>query len=419
MAVIKNPITIVKSGGKVPALQLKEVYPLTVRQDVQADPQFDGLAKVTVYPVQTETKTVTPSIQSQRISNVGEKFYSPVIVDGITHQLLAELDEDFTPENIKKDVSLFGMVGTYDAGSVKLQSRTASPSTSIQYIRPSAGYDGLSYVMIKGVTSSIDKDIKAENIKSGVEILGVTGTYTGENISLQEKTVMPTEEEQAVTPDTDFNGLSKVTVEAIKIENRTINPSIEEQTVTPTSGKYIKQVTVNPVTASIDINITPENIRKDVTILGVTGTVSTTAPELQEKTVTENGEVTPDEGYDGLSKVTVNVGAQTPQEFTATLSETEDYVYEVPDNVRITKITIPKIKSSDISNLEAWNIRNNVRILDIVGSYTPPTEVAPLELRQSVIAALKNHKIYDATKDSRNLAGYNPVIIVVDGTSGQ
>ena len=125
MAVIKNPITIVKSGGKVPALQLKEVYPLTVRQDVQADPQFDGLAKVTVYPVQTETKTVTPSIQSQRISNVGEKFYSPVIVDGITHQLLAELDEDFTPENIKKDVSLFGMVGTYDAGSVKLQSRTA------------------------------------------------------------------------------------------------------------------------------------------------------------------------------------------------------------------------------------------------------------------------------------------------------
>ena len=111
----------------------------------------------------------------------------------------------------------------------------------------------------------------------------------------------------------------------------------------------------------------------------------------------------------------VEPAAQTPQEFTATLSETEDYVYEVPDNVRITKITIPRIKSSDITNLVASNIKNNVTILGVKGTYTcfSPTEVQPLALKKSEIIASSGNLIYDAT--GRGLAGYNPVVIRDDG----
>lgn len=57
-----------------------------------------------------------------------------------------------------------------------LQEVVVQPSINEQIITPSADYDGLSQVKIGAVTSSIDSDIKPENIKKGISILGVQGT---------------------------------------------------------------------------------------------------------------------------------------------------------------------------------------------------------------------------------------------------
>ena len=58
----------------------------------------------------------------------------------------------------------------------------------------------------------------ANNIRSGVTILGVKGSMTGsESVKLQEKRVTPGFTEQAVVPDSTYTGLSQVTVAAIPI----------------------------------------------------------------------------------------------------------------------------------------------------------------------------------------------------------
>lgn len=66
----------------------------------------------------------------------------------------------------------------------------------------------------------IDEDEKekliATNIRSGITILGVTGSMSGtEDVTAQSKTVTPRTTSQAVNPDSGYNYLSSVTVAAI------------------------------------------------------------------------------------------------------------------------------------------------------------------------------------------------------------
>ena len=55
-----------------------------------------------------------------------------------------------------------------------------TPSTSAQTITAPSGVDGYSPVNVSAVTSAIDANITAGNIKKDVQILGVTGSYEGQ-----------------------------------------------------------------------------------------------------------------------------------------------------------------------------------------------------------------------------------------------
>jgi len=83
-----------------------------------------------------------------------------------------------------------------------------------EYTIPQGYHDGSGKV---GISSTEQSKIIADNIREGVEILGVTGTMSGsEDVHAQTKTVTPSTTQQVVTPDSPtYNYLTQVTVAAI------------------------------------------------------------------------------------------------------------------------------------------------------------------------------------------------------------
>ena len=91
------------------------------------------------------------------------------------------------------------------------------------------------YAALSRVTVLGDAQLKPENIRAGVEIFGVSGELTNYDKPLIEYEVTPSKKTQTLKPDSRHSGFSKVTVNG-------------------------------------DDNLVASNIRKGVTIFGVTGT---------------------------------------------------------------------------------------------------------------------------------------------------
>lgn len=88
----------------------------------------------------------------------------------------------------------------------------AIATKSQEYTVPQGYHDGSGKVAIDATEQA---KIIAGNIKNGIQILGVTGTYGGETIDVQAKSVTPGVAQQVVTPDAGYDYLSQVTVAAI------------------------------------------------------------------------------------------------------------------------------------------------------------------------------------------------------------
>lgn len=138
----------------------------------------------------------------------GEKITGTCTYNADTTDATAEASDVLSGE------TFYGSQGTKITGTMVNNGSVSGTidDLSTPYSIPAGYHDG-------GGTVSIDSTEEAKiipgNIKDGVEILGVTGTYTGEGVTAQAKTATPYTTSQTILPDANYDYLSQVTVEAI------------------------------------------------------------------------------------------------------------------------------------------------------------------------------------------------------------
>ena len=303
------------------SLQNKTVTPSELIQTVKADSAYDGLGTVTVNAISTETKNIT---ENGTYSPTSGKYFNSVTVNVPSSSgeesspilqtktvIPSETAQTITPDNGYdglSQVSVGAISSTYVGSEVTKKSATTYiPGTVDQIILKNQYLSGDQ--IVKG-----DANLLAKNIKSGVTIFDVegaletqtdgidtsdatatandiadgktayvngeklTGTHTcdGSSLTLQEKSVSPSESSQTIIPDSGYDGLSSVSVSAISStyigsgitqkSAATYIPSTSNQTIA--SGTYLS----GTQTISGDSNLIASNIKSGVSIFGVAGT---------------------------------------------------------------------------------------------------------------------------------------------------
>lgn len=315
--------------------------------------------------------TITPSSASQIAVNSGVYTTGKITVSAVpTETKKITANGTYSPSAGKYfssvEVAIAGDTPTY-------QSKTISPSTSVQTVTADSGYDALSDVTVNAIQTETKSVTSNGTYKptNGKYFSSVTVNVPSETFNTQTKTVTPTESTQTISPDNGYNGLSSVTVNPISSTYigsavptkgaTTITPNSKSQTAISFGTYATGNIIVSAVpteTKSITANgtYTPSNGKY---FSSVNVNVVGDAFDTQSKSVTPTESeqiVTPDAGYDGLSSVTVGaisstyVGSDVTRKSATTITPSTSAQTAVSTGTYVTgNITIAAMESGELN----------------------------------------------------------------------
>ena len=143
----------------------------TYTKTIVPDSGYNGISSIQFVYKTYLNKNIIPSTSDQvfeRPLTGGNVGYEKISVSAVN----SSIDSNIQAGNIKNGVTILGVTGTMQGAKTE-QSKTVTPTAAGFTVSPDSG-NVLTSVIING-----DGDLVAGNIKKDVQIFGVTGTYEG------------------------------------------------------------------------------------------------------------------------------------------------------------------------------------------------------------------------------------------------
>lgn len=205
----------VEAGTKHGTLQLTTkgattYNPSTTEQYIQAGTYLTGLVTIGAL---ADGDSMTYGTGSGSASN---SLVTKSLLDTLANTIKSKASNSTLPMTISAMNNAVSSIRT--SSQVSVQTKTVNPNSTTQVIAPDTGYDYLSSVQVNPVNATTlnVSNNGTYNPPSGSYYSSVVvNTETSTEFNLQTKNVIPSQNPQSVTPDTGYNGLSSVTIQAI------------------------------------------------------------------------------------------------------------------------------------------------------------------------------------------------------------